>query len=90
MTLLFAMLAISLLAIGALILGFNLSLVVRWTHGKKPVSAVSAIPLLGGLAVGLGMACFPATRPWSWMPIVLDPAGVVAFIVALWRRRKGS
>ncbi len=48
----------------------------------------SGVSLVGGIVLAVGMACFVTTRGWIWLPLLVDPCGLVAFSVSVaWRRR---
>jgi hypothetical protein len=78
--------AVLLGVVGATLLGANTWLLVRGVW-KPTAKHVSGIPFLGGLALALALALVPALRIVCWVPVVVDPCGLVAFAYAMARHR---
>jgi hypothetical protein len=71
--------AAALDAIGALILVVNIALVLR----RRPAKHISGIPVLGGVLFAIGLALDDASRAFAWVPIVVDPCGLLPLGYAL-------
>ena len=66
-----------LIAVGALFSLINWGTLLASWRSKR---FVSAIPFLGALPLGCGLAIIPETRPYAWLALVADYSVLVAFI----------
>lgn len=75
--------SVLLLAIATLALVANWSLVLAVIVTKR--SGVSMLPVVGGVFGMLGLVVLPVkgSAAWAWAPLVLDPSGIPAIVVAL-------
>src|SRR5579884_1002293 len=81
-------LALGLMGLGGFVAALNwFSLFQSWYTGRFH----SAIPLIGGLFLCMGMLLLPATRPYAWAAVFLDYGTAICLLVPpylvreLWR-----
>ncbi len=76
-SILMLVIAYALIAVGALLSVLNWgTLVASYRSGRF----VSAVPLVGALPLGCGMALLPHTRPFAWLALVADYGSLVLII----------
>jgi hypothetical protein len=69
--------ALVLMTLGGLIAAMNwLTIFQSWRTGRF----CSAIPLIGGLFLGVGMLLLPSTRPYAWAAAPLDYGTVITVL----------
>lgn len=67
--------AVGLMTLGSMLAALNwLYLFLTWYTGRFH----SAIPLIGGLFLGVGMLLLPTTRPYAWAGVLLDYGTMIA------------
>jgi hypothetical protein len=71
--------ALSLIAIGSLLSLLNWATLVASLRSKR---FVSAVPLIGAIPLGCGLALLPETRAFAWLALIAD-YGTLALIIAL-------
>jgi hypothetical protein len=71
--------AYALIAFGGLMSLLNWGTVVASWRSKR---FVSAVPLIGAVPLGCGLALLPETRPFVWLALVAD-YGTLVLIIAL-------
>jgi hypothetical protein len=73
-------LAIAIGFLGGVVIASNYGIALRFIlRGRRG----SLVPILGGLLVCVGMLLYPGglTRPWAWVPLLLD-IGCLPMMVA--------
>ena len=84
------LLSVALLVVSAVIIGTNYYLLfldvrayIRRRRGQDDPGPGSVIPVLGGLlgAIALWIMPVDGTRPWFWIPLVLDWGFAPLFVI---------
>jgi hypothetical protein len=73
---------------GALVALANVTLALRSVTYEGAAKHVSGIPVVGGVALCLGLRSFDSTRWCAWVPIALDPCGLAAFAIGQFLARR--
>lgn len=75
--------SVVLLAIAALAVVANWALVIRRAATRQP--GPSMVPVVGGVFGMVGLVVLPVkgSAAWAWAPLVLDPSGIPAIVMAL-------
>lgn len=78
-------LAITLLAIGSVMIGFNAW--IFWLTMIRRDHAPSVVPLAGGIIAAAGVAFLPPAGSWhwAWVPLLIDWGGLPLFLTALYK-----
>src|SRR5262245_50700968 len=71
--------AYALIVFGGLMCLLNWGTLVASLRSKR---FVSAVPLVGALPLGAGLALLPASRPYAWLALVAD-YGTLVLIISL-------
>lgn len=73
---------------GAFVLAFNIVIAIRAVVWRARVRHISGVPFLGGATACLALLMVGPSRAWAWIPLVVDPCGLLPFLVGLaWQMR---